>query len=138
METILKPFLLLVTGSRTWKDKNSETRFQDIIFDALAPFEETKGTLIHGGAQGADTISGKIWEKEFGLPVEIHRPQYDLYGRRAPLVRDVKMVARNPHVCLAFIRNHSSGATYTAGLAEEANIIVHRWTVNDASNRGSK
>lgn len=61
-----------------------------------------------------------------GVPAEVHPADWALDGRRAGLVRNAVMVATRPDLCLAFIHNHSPGATHCATLAERAGIPTTR------------
>jgi hypothetical protein len=80
--------------------------------------------LVHGDASGGDKLADRIWTS-VGLESERHaaiwRPGgiYDPYAGRD---RNEFMVRLGAHLCLAFIRNHSRGATHCFGLAVAAGI----------------
>lgn len=109
---------ILVTGSRDWKDTKTIYRALDKYLYCGEVI-----TVVHGAAQGADTIAG-YWAFMTGQVEEKHPANWDKYGRRAGYVRNAEMVDSNPDVCLAFIKNNSRGATMCAELAEKAGIDV--------------
>ena len=43
--------------------------------------------LISGGAMGVDTLA-ETYAAEKGLPIKVIKPQYELFGKRAPLLRN--------------------------------------------------
>ncbi|MGI8446595.1 MAG: DNA polymerase [Streptosporangiaceae bacterium] len=112
---------VLVTGSRTWTDETA-------IAAALREHWHDGNALLISGAcpRGADAIAERIWRSQGGL-VEHHPADWDT-GRDAGMRRNAAMVARGADVCLAFIRDHSPGASHTARLAERAGIPVRRYT----------
>jgi hypothetical protein len=110
---------ILVTGSRAWTDNA-------IIRDALTPFRTSGAVLVHGNARGADRIAAGIW-RTWGLPTEAHPADWDTHGRAAGMRRNRHMVALRADVCLAFIRDHSPGATHCAATAEQAGIPTRRY-----------
>lgn len=71
---------LLIVGSRSIQD-----------FDLSAYISENTELIISGGAQGVDTLAEK-YADENKLSKLILRPQYALYGKAAPIVRNQKMV----------------------------------------------
>ena len=109
---------VLITGSRTWTDSTA-------IRAALSPFRAPGVVLVHGDARGADRIAASVWHS-WGLPTEAHPADWDTYGRAAGYRRNRHMVGLGADVCVAFIRNHSPGATHTADLAEQAGIHTTR------------
>lgn len=137
---------ILVTGSRDWLDV-------DIIRQAIrqhtSDVEHVSDVMVvHGGATGADVISGKI-ATAHGMAEEIHLPNWESCGpncipehkrRRADgtwycprsgFIRNQLMVDLGADICLAFIRNNSKGALMTARLAEKAGIPTHRYLQED-------
>lgn len=109
--------IVLVTGSRDWDDA-------DTIESAILSFTYKYGranTIIHGGASGADKISGSI-ALALGYGERVYRADWNKYGKRAGYIRNKQMVDLRPDICLAFIRNNSRGATMCARLAEDAGI----------------
>ena len=84
--------------------------------------------LISGGARGVDSLAEELADR-FSIPKLIIRPNYDKYGRRAPLVRDCEMVERADYV-LAVWDGESRGTKYTLDYAEKlgksTEIILQR------------
>lgn len=123
---------ILVTGSRNWTDRDAIAR---ALFDALAAYAREAiremPVLVHGGARGADTIADQVWRErmlwaELADP-EIHRADWERYGRRAGMVRNAEMVNAGATVCLAFPLGDSPGTRGCIRLAEKAGIpvVVH-------------
>lgn len=116
-----KPFRLLITGSRTWQDRERIRKALTKVHLKLG--KDTPGTLIHGGTDGVDKMAAEIWEK-LGRQTELHRPDWDRYGKRAGLIRNKAMVDSGANLCLAFIRDESKGATMCAQIADKAEILT--------------
>jgi hypothetical protein len=115
---------ILVTGSRDWTDT---TRIRAVLSYHRQAFPGA--VLVHGGARGADRIAARIWTG-WGLPTEAHpvTRQEWAASRGAGHARNQHMVNLGASVCLAFIRNHSPGATHCAHRAEQADIPTYRHT----------
>lgn len=74
---------VLVYGSRTWDDAAAVRRvIADLPADAV---------VIHGGAQGADTMAG-LWAKARGLRVEVYPADWRKHGKAAGPIRNQQMV----------------------------------------------
>jgi hypothetical protein len=84
--------------------------------------------VVHGGARGADQLAG-FAARRMGLAEETHRARWDLAPRAAGVLRNLAMVKLGADVCLAFIKDRSSGATQCADAAERAGIPVHRYAL---------
>ena len=98
---------LLVVGSRTIKDFDIEK---------YIPPETTM--IITGGAAGVDSLAEKIADEK-RLSKLVLRPQYNLYGRAAPLKRNEKMVELCD-VALIIWDGSSRGTKYTADYARKS------------------
>jgi hypothetical protein len=89
--------------------------------------------VVHGACPtGADAHAAQ-WTKtatQFATNVteEAHPANWQLEGKRAGFIRNACMVNLGADLALAFIRNGSRGASHTAALAEQAGILVRRWT----------
>lgn len=115
---------ILVTGSRTWTDKDAvRNALLDTWMFAGRPYGVT---VVHGGARGADYLAD-VYAKRLGFVTEAHRAPWESAGRSAGYLRNKTMVDLGADICLAFIKNNSKGATMCADLAEKAGIPVHYW-----------
>lgn len=80
---------LAIIGSRTCPPIDIETYLKYI-----------PDTIVSGGARGADTYAREFAEKH-NLKLIEYLPEYDKYGRGAPLVRN-KLIVENCDCVLAF------------------------------------
>ena len=98
---------LLIAGSRSIEH-----------FDLSPYIPLDTDTIISGGARGIDTLAERYADAR-GLRKIIIRPNYDLYGRRAPLVRNDEMIALADTV-LVIWDGISHGSKYTIDRARRA------------------
>lgn len=116
---------ILVTGSRNWTDKVA-------VRWALMPYRCIPDvTLVHGGAQGADSIAHEIAEV-YGFTTEVHRPDYKAYpGHIAPLKRNDAMLDSGIDLVLAFMLGvpEKGGTLYTFTGARKRGlrVVLHNW-----------
>jgi len=125
---------VLVTGSRNWAGGH-------LIRQVLLDLYQGKGefTLVHGGAKGVDTIA-HLTAMEYRWPrPEVHRPNYGMYGKAAPFIRNRDMVNAGVDWVLAFVarcdkvgcpergEHGSHGAVNTVTLARNAGLNVRVW-----------
>ena len=71
---------LMIAGSRSIQN-----------FDLSAYIPENTDLIITGGAQGVDALAEQYADKH-RISKLIIRPQYDVYGKAAPILRNKKMV----------------------------------------------
>lgn len=111
---------ILVTGSRTWTDREAvhhslTTAVRELTFDGEI-------IVVHGGARGADTFAAEWASARLEARAERHDADWQLWGKRAGMKRNSEMVALGADLCLAFIRDNSPGASHCAELARKAGI----------------
>ena len=97
---------LLIAGSRSIKE-----------YDLKKYVPEDTAMIITGGANGIDALAEKLAD-EMRLSKLVIRPQYNLYGRAAPLKRNEKMVELCD-VALIIWDGKSKGTKYTAEYAKK-------------------
>lgn len=106
---------VLVCGSRGWKDR-------EVIRNRLELLP--KGSrIIHGGAEGADMMAGKEASR-LHFWVSAYFPDYETHGKRAPLLRNNKMLDQKPDLVLCFWDGKSPGTRYTLARAKRLGIPV--------------
>ncbi len=71
---------LMIAGSRSIQD-----------FDLSVHIPSDTELIITGGAQGVDALAEQYADKH-KISKLIVRPQYELYGKAAPILRNQKMV----------------------------------------------
>lgn len=108
--------LLLVCGSRDWTDEAA-------IVNALARYADRPVTVIHGGARGADRMAGNI-ARRYGFDVKTYPADWDRYGKRAGILRNLQMLDQEPAVVLAFCKDGSRGTQHTINEARRRGIPV--------------
>lgn len=122
----MKPYRILVTGSRDWQD-------QQAVYSALADVvrqlpADRAVTIVHGACPtGADHMAHE-WARGYGATIEAHPANWVKHGPKAGPIRNALMVVAGADICLAFVKDSSRGASYTARLADSAGIPVRRFT----------
>jgi hypothetical protein len=109
---------VVVTGSRYWLDEKTMRAVLDDLLD------KDYTVLIHGGAQGADTMAGRI-AREMGHHVEVVRAEWSRFGSAAGPLRNRVMLDRGADLVIAFPRRSSVGTWDCVREAERRGIKVH-------------
>lgn len=73
--------------------------------------------IVSGGARGIDSCAADFARKH-GMRLIEFKPDYEKFGRRAPLVRNIDIVNECDYV-LAFWDGKSRGTKYTINRAEK-------------------
>lgn len=108
---------LAVIGSRN---------LQGIEIDAYIPEDVTE--IVSGGARGVDTLA-KAFASRQGIKLTEFLPQYELYGRAAPLKRNQEIAAYADQL-LALWDGVSKGTAYTVKCFERLGKKVTVVTVS--------
>lgn len=94
--------------------------------------------MVTGGALGADDIADRwAWgmkQEGWNVTPELHRADWDKFGRSAGHIRNNTMVKLGADVCLAFPIGESRGTRGCMRLAERAGITVINF--GDRHNQG--
>lgn len=97
---------LAIVGSRTCPPISIETYLKYI-----------PDTIVSGGAKGADTYAREFAIKHNLNLIEFF-PDYEKYGRNAPLIRN-KLIVEECDCLLAFWDGKSRGTKYTLDYAQK-------------------
>lgn len=76
--------------------------------------------IISGGARGVDT-SAREYAMEHGMKLTEYLPEYNKYGRGAPLKRNITII-ENADLVLAFWDGSSRGTKYVIDNCKKRNI----------------
>lgn len=76
--------------------------------------------IISGGAIGVDTLAEQ-YADENGIEKLIIYPDYDLYGKSAPLIRD-RIIVDRADMVIAFWDGQSSGTEFTISYAKRQGV----------------
>ena len=134
-------FRVIVTGSRTWDDR-------DAIWEALDELlrEHRMVQVVHGSnGRGADAYASEWVTRTLRsghqgvVQEELHPADWEQFGSRAGFIRNAEMVSTGAQLVLAFIDqcrkagcprgpapHGSHGAEHCATLAEKAGIPARR------------
>ena len=97
---------LLVVGSRSIEN-----------FDLSKHISKEVSLIISGGAKGVDTLAEKYADKH-GISKLILRPNYSVYGKAAPIIRNRKMIEICNFVLIIW-DGKSKGTKYTIEYAKK-------------------
>ncbi len=90
--------------------------------------------IISGGARGIDTCA-KNYALAHGLKLTEFLPEYEKYGRGAPLRRNITII-EYADLVLAFWDGTSRGTKYVIDTCKQRNIpvVMHRLTADPEAN----
>lgn len=111
---------ILITGSR---DYNNYDAVEKAIINASAGCDPHEVTIVHGGAKGADKLSGDV-AKKYGFNVEVYDADWNAYQGHAGTIRNTIMVKAGADICLAFPWIKSIGTWDCVRKSENAGIPV--------------
>lgn len=106
---------LLIAGSRNITE-----------FDIAPYIPKETSTIISGGAKGIDTLAEEYADKN-GLDKIIIRPDYEKYGRAAPIKRNYQMVDMADEILAVwdgFSKGTQSTIKYAQKKCKKVNIII--------------
>jgi hypothetical protein len=98
----MNEFRVLVCGGRSYEDQSRVFHVLDKALRA-ATLAERPFVLIHGGARGADLLSG-LWATARQVSdVRVYEADWETHGRGAGPIRNKLMLTDGqPHVIIAF------------------------------------
>ena len=76
--------------------------------------------IISGGASGIDTLAER-YADERGIKKQIFYPNYELYGKSAPLIRN-KLIVDSADLVIAIWDGSSHGTAFTIDYAKRRNV----------------
>ncbi|SRR6266446_995301 len=114
---------ILCCGDRHWKDKRKIKKTLELFLWA-----SLEKIVVHGGAPGADTLSGEAAE-ELGFAVREYKAKWKKYKKAAgPIRNQLMLTAEEPDVVIAFHGNlkKSKGTRDLIQRAIKKGILVIR------------
>lgn len=105
-------YKLAIVGGRDFNDYDLLLRYMGLFL-----FEDI-GTIISGGAQGADRL-GERYAKYYGIQLDIFLPEWSKYGTSAGFIRN-QLIVDNCDMVLAFWNGESRGTADTIEKARKA------------------
>jgi hypothetical protein len=115
-------YRILVCGGRDFSDKERLYRVLDTAIN-VSFLKGKKFVIIHGGARGADYLSGQ-WALERQIETRVYKADWDSHGKRAGPIRNQKMLTESqPHVIIAF--KGGNGTAHMVSIGKKADVPVY-------------
>jgi len=113
---------IAIVGSRTFNDYEF---VKQMFFQVLELEGSTLDNveIVSGGARGVDSLAYRL-AKELGIPIKVYFPNYHKYGRKAPLIRNTKIV-NYADIVIAIPTPESRGTWDTINKAKNKGIKVY-------------
>lgn len=80
---------VIVAGSRSFRDYHL---LKETLDELAAELGKKKLIVLSGHAEGADRLAEEWCRHRIGQVCEVYHPDYQKYGKVAPLVRNTEMV----------------------------------------------
>jgi hypothetical protein len=100
-----------IIGSRNFQD------LEQVASYVRENLQRGLDTVVTGGARGVDAMAERA-ARMHGCGVIMHKPDYDKFGRGAPLVRN-KAIVRDADMVVAFWDGKSRGTLHAISTARE-------------------
>lgn len=97
-------------------------------FDISEYIPKNTTQIICGGAKGVDSLAAEYAEKS-GIPLVVIRPEYNLYGKVAPIKRNEIMVKMADYALIIW-DGVSKGTEFTIKCAQNKGIKIRVVVVN--------
>ena len=107
-----------IVGSRTLNQKNVKEIISQVVEKSKNKIDE----IVTGGANGVDSIA-ELYAKQNNIKCSVFLPQYETYGKRAPLIRN-NVILENSDAILAIWDGESKGTLYTINRAKKLGLKV--------------
>jgi hypothetical protein len=126
IKEIKKEIKVIIAGSRSFDSDNNylflKNKMNILLQNALKNRKQYSITIISGTANGADQL-GERYANEYCLELIKIPAQWDIYGKRAGMVRNVDMAKIGTH-CVVFRVNESKGSTHMIETAKYHGLIT--------------
>ena len=122
---------VLITGSRTWRWRG-QVYAELIQLEKLARAQGERLVIVVGDCpSGVDKFTAEWAKVNWNVLAEVHYANWEKHGKGAGFIRNSAMVDSGADRAIAFIHNHSHGATDCADKADKAGIPTMRLEHND-------
>lgn len=109
--------IAIIAGPRDYTNKAQAFQLLDIVFSVTKPDK-----VLSGGATGMDEI-GELWAIENGIPVEVHKADWNKYGKSAGPKRNEAMAKIATH-CVVIWQGKSRGSKNMIETAKRYNLVL--------------
>lgn len=111
---------VLMCGSRTWDDLEAIVRW---LGNLRGEHGEALVVISGGAPRGADRICASVCDA-LGISLVEVPAEWERYGKRAGILRNVKMLNLEPQLVIAFWDGRSAGTRHTIDEATRRGIPV--------------
>jgi predicted Rossmann fold nucleotide-binding protein DprA/Smf involved in DNA uptake len=109
---------IAIVGTRSFDDYEAVKTFMSIVSAGVVV-----EAIVSGGAEGADTL-GECYAHDNGIPMVVFKPEWDLYGKSAGMMRN-RTIVQNSDLIVAFWDGYSAGTQNTINLAKKSGKPVY-------------
>lgn len=118
----------IIAGSRDITDYS-------LVIEATKKIDWDITEVVSGCAKGVDSM-GAHWAKEHGIPVKEFRPNWDVIGKGAGIVRNTQM-AKYADALIAIWSNNSRGTGHMISEAKSMDLRVAVFLVDELKQQGN-